>query len=373
MFKFLKKKPTKITQPESGDPKQADAPINPPVEASAGPAPIETHEDSAEARKTEANEASSKKTPEPAKKKPSWTKRLFSGLSKTRTQLTDKLSNLVLGKKTIDTDLLDELETVLITADIGVDTTDYILQTLSQQVKRNELANPEALIAALKKLLQDMLLPLAKPLDINHKPFVMLMVGVNGAGKTTSIAKLAHYYQQQGKSIMLAAGDTFRAAAIEQLQTWGERNNVPVIAQHPGADSASVIYDAVQSTIAKQQDILIADTAGRLHTQHNLMEELKKIKRVMGKLDSEAPHETLLVIDASLGQNSLLQAKAFTEAVNVTGLCITKLDGSAKGGIIFSIARELGLPIRFIGVGENMDDLQPFNAADFIDALWQSE
>lgn len=308
--------------------------------------------------------------PEPTKKT-SWAKRLFRGLSKTRSQLSDRLGAVVLGKKTIDDDLLEDLETVLITADIGVDTTDYLLQSLTKQVKRKQLADPEALITALKQQLLDMLSPLSKPLVVDQKPFVILMVGVNGAGKTTSIAKLAHYYQQQGKSIMLAAGDTFRAAAVEQLQTWGQRNQVAVIAQQPGADSASVIFDAIQSTQAKNIDVLIADTAGRLHTQHNLMEELKKIKRVMAKQNEHAPHETLLVIDASLGQNSLNQAKAFTEAVDVTGLCITKLDGTAKGGIIFSIARELGLPIRFIGVGENMDDLQPFNATEFIDALWQ--
>ncbi|MDF1653961.1 MAG: signal recognition particle-docking protein FtsY [Coxiellaceae bacterium] len=307
------------------------------------------------------------------KDKKKWFGRLKAGLSKTRNQFSDKLGALVLGKKTIDDELLEELEMVLITADVGVDTSEKILQNLAKQVKRKELSNPEMLIKALKQQLFDLLAPLSQPLEVTHKPFIILMVGVNGAGKTTSIAKLAHYYQQQGKTLLLAAGDTFRAAAIEQLQTWGERNNVPVIAQQPGADSASVIYDAVQSTQAKQQDLLIADTAGRLHTQHNLMEELKKIKRVMSKLDENAPHETLLVIDASLGQNSLNQAKAFHEAIGVTGLCITKLDGSAKGGIIFAIARELALPIRFIGVGEGMDDLQPFDAQTFVDALWQDD
>lgn len=385
MFKFLKKKSDKNNKKQQTPENQAcvdpsadlsaEQPVEPIVDAnpdsSAEPTPTETT--TAEQMAAESPtlqplpiEASPEKP-----KKTSWAKRLFSGLSKTRSQLSDRLGALVLGKKTIDDELLEDLETVLITADIGVDTTDHLLNTLTKQVKRKELANPEALIAALKKQLLDMLTPLSTPLIIDQKPFVILMVGVNGAGKTTSIAKLAHFYQQRGKSIMLAAGDTFRAAAVEQLQTWGERNKVPVIAQQPGADSASVIFDAVQSTQAKNIDVLIADTAGRLHTQHNLMEELKKIRRVMGKLNEQAPHETLLVIDASLGQNSLAQAKAFTEAVNVTGLCITKLDGTAKGGIIFSIARELGLPIRFIGVGENMDDLQPFDAAEFIDALWQ--
>ncbi len=371
MFKFLKKKSPKNDAKQepvvNDDEKQVDAQD---VTAESDATPV--------TEQAPANEQPPVPEPTPVDKAPkakktSWTKRLFSGLSKTRNQLTDKLSNLVLGKKNIDNELLDELETILITADIGVDTAEHILKTLTQQVKRNQLANPEALITALKQQLVDMLSPLSQPLVIDQKPFAILMVGVNGAGKTTSIAKLAHYYQQQGKSLMLAAGDTFRAAAIEQLQTWGQRNNVPVIAQHPGADSASVIFDAMQSLVAKQQDILIADTAGRLHTQHNLMEELKKIKRVMGKQGAGAPHETLLVIDASLGQNSLNQAKAFHEAIGVTGLCITKLDGSAKGGILFAIARELGLPIRFIGVGENMDDLQPFHAAEFIDALWTSE
>ncbi len=382
MFKFLKKnkKPeSEPSQPEQDQ--QTDATTEETIDSTEAPQVTEKQpehspekntsiESSAATPDTTEEQKDQKKAP-PLHKKKKWFGRLREGLSKTRNQFSDKLGALVLGKKTIDDELLEELEMVLITADVGVDTSEQILQNLAKQVKRKELSNPEMLIKALKQQLYDLLAPLSQPLEVTHKPFVILMVGVNGAGKTTSIAKLAHYYQQQGKTLLLAAGDTFRAAAIEQLQTWGERNNVPVIAQQPGADSASVIYDAVQSTQAKQQDLLIADTAGRLHTQHNLMEELKKIKRVMSKLDENAPHETLLVIDASLGQNSLNQAKAFHEAIGVTGLCITKLDGSAKGGIIFAIARELALPIRFIGVGEGMDDLQPFDAQTFVDALWE--
>ncbi len=306
--------------------------------------------------------------PEPETKK-SWFKRLKTGLSKTRSSLGAGVGNIFLGKKTIDDELFEELETLLLMADVGIETTQKILDNLTTQVKRKSLNDPATLQEALKDQLTQILAPCEQPLSIDQKPFVLLMVGVNGAGKTTSIAKIAHHYLQEHKKIMLAAGDTFRAAAIEQLQVWGERNNVPVISQRHSADSASVIYDAIQSARAKQMELLIADTAGRLHTQSHLMEELKKVKRVINKLDDSAPHEVMLVIDATMGQNALQQAKQFHEAVGLTGITLTKLDGTAKGGIIFAIADQLKLPIRFIGIGENIDDLKPFNATDFIDAL----
>jgi fused signal recognition particle receptor len=302
--------------------------------------------------------------------KTGWIKRLSSGLKKTRQTLSLQLSSLFLGRKNIDDALFEELETILLSADVGVQTTEIILQTLTEQCKRKELSDPQALQESLKTILYNLLVPCEKPLEITGRPFVILMVGINGAGKTTSIAKLAHHYQQQGKQVMLAAGDTFRAAAVEQLQVWGERNHVPVIAQKIGADSASVAYDALASAKAKGIDLLITDTAGRLHTQHHLMDELKKIKRVLAKQMNEAPQETLLIIDAGNGQNALQQAKQFHETIGVTGIAITKLDGTAKGGIVFAIAKQLGLPIRFIGVGETMDDLKPFNAEEFIAALF---
>lgn len=304
--------------------------------------------------------------------KQGWFSKLKQGLSRTRSQLGEGLATLFLGKKEIDDELLEQLETILLTADVGIDTTDRILQRVTDAVKRGDLSDSAALEKTLKQQLKDILSPCAQPLVINQKPFILLMVGVNGAGKTTSIAKLAHYYQAQEHQLLLAAGDTFRAAAIEQLQVWGERNQVPVISQHSGADSASVIYDAVESAKARQCDIVIADTAGRLHTQDHLMAELAKIKRVISKLDDTAPHEIMLVIDASMGQNALQQAKLFHEAMSLTGITLTKLDGTAKGGIIFAIADQLKLPIRFIGVGEGIDDLRPFDADQFIDALFTS-
>lgn len=337
MFKFLKK-----------DKKEENPPSTPSVETTT---PTET----------------------PTETKQGWFKKLRSGLSRTRSQLGSGVSNIFLGKKTIDDELFEALETQLLLADVGVDTTQAILKNLTDSVKRKQLNDPEVLRLQLKEQLLNILTPCSKPLDINQHPFILLMVGVNGAGKTTSIAKIANYYREQQRSVMLAAGDTFRAAAIEQLQVWGERNNVPVIAQHSGADSASVIYDAIESAQAKGTDLLIADTAGRLHTQDHLMEELKKVARVITKLDATAPHETMLVIDASMGQNALQQAKQFHEAVGLTGITLTKLDGTAKGGIIFAIADQLKLPIRFIGVGEGIDDLKPFNAAEFIDALFETQ
>lgn len=304
-------------------------------------------------------------------KSTSWFGRLTEGLKRTRKNFSNGLANLVLGKKTIDAELFESLETLLLTADIGIESTDYLMKKITERVNRNQLSDPAALSSALKEEMIALLKPYEQPLDITQKPFVILMVGINGAGKTTSIAKLAQYYQKQGKSVMLAAGDTFRAAAIEQLQVWGERNQVPVIAQQPGADSASVIYDALQSVQARNIDILIADTAGRLHTQHHLMNELKKIKRVMQKMNIDAPHETMLVVDASIGQNALNQAKEFHEAIGLNSISVTKLDGTAKGGMVFAITHHTKLPIRFIGVGEKMDDLKPFEAEAFVDALFE--
>lgn len=299
--------------------------------------------------------------------------RLKNSLSKTRRSFTDSLANLVIGRKEIDADLLDELEMILLTADVGLDATDKIIQNLTDQVSRKELKEPEALISALKEQLRVLLEPVEKNLIIpkNHQgPYVILMVGVNGVGKTTTIGKLAKKFQNEGKSVMLAAGDTFRAAAVEQLETWGERNLVAVVAQKTGADSAAVIFDAIQSAKAKQVDVLIADTAGRLHTQTNLMDELKKVKRVIQKVDASAPHEVMLVLDAGTGQNAINQAAQFHQAMNLTGLTLTKLDGTAKGGVIFALADKLNIPVRFIGVGEAIDDLRPFDANDFSEALF---
>jgi len=300
--------------------------------------------------------------------------RLKNGLSKTRKNFTTGLANSLLGKKQIDNDTLEELETLLLTADIGVEATQQIVDVMTQRLARDQLKDSSVLLNALKEDLIAILKPVSKPLEItSEKPFVILMVGVNGVGKTTTIGKLAKRYHAEGKKVMLAAGDTFRAAAVEQLQAWGERNKVPVIAQHSGADSAAVLFDAYEAAKAKQVDILIADTAGRLHTQSNLMEELKKIKRVIGKIDATAPHEIMLVVDAGTGQNALSQAKFFNEAVGLTGITLTKLDGTAKGGIVFAMANRTGIPIRFIGVGEQADDLREFNAEDFVDALMESE
>jgi len=303
--------------------------------------------------------------------KPGMFARLKARLSKTRAGLTDGLAGLLRGKKTIDADLLEQIETLLLSADVGVDATQGIIDDITARISRKQLQDTDALLAVLRENMLAILEPCSVPLRIDApaRPYAILMVGVNGAGKTTTIGKLAKRLQQDGKSVMLAAGDTFRAAAVEQLQTWGERNAIPVIAQHSGADAASVIYDAVQSAQARATDVLIADTAGRLHTQINLMEELKKVKRVMAKLDPAAPHETLLVVDAGTGQNALSQARQFHEAIGITGIVLTKLDGTAKGGVIFAIASQMRLPIRFIGVGEGIDDLREFNAAEFVDAL----
>ena len=301
--------------------------------------------------------------------------RLKTGLSKTRNGLTGGVSNLLRGRKQIDDELLEELETQLITADIGVEATQSIIADLTRRVARKQLGDADALMGALHDDMRAMLEPVSQPLQIpaSDQPFVLLMVGINGAGKTTTIGKIARLLKNQGCSVMLAAGDTFRAAAVEQLKAWGERNQVPVVAQQQGSDAASVIFDALQAARSRNIDVLIADTAGRLHTQTNLMEELKKIKRVLGKLDATAPHEVMLVVDAGTGQNALNQARQFHAAVNLTGITLTKLDGTAKGGIIFAIAKQLDIPIRFIGVGESIEDLRPFDAADFVDALFETE
>lgn len=299
--------------------------------------------------------------------------RFRKGLSKTRHQLGDGIGRLLLGKKGISQDLLDELETLLISADLGMETTQIVLKQLTDSLARNQLSDGNAVYEALKSHLQAILSRNDQELTLetaDHSPFVILMVGVNGAGKTTTIGKLAKQFQQQGKKVMLAAGDTFRAAAVEQLHVWGERNDIPVIAQQTGADSASVIFDALQAAKARKIDVLIADTAGRLHTQGNLMDELKKVKRVLHKLCPEAPHETMLILDASIGQNALVQARQFHEAVGLTGITMTKLDGTAKGGILFAIANELGIPFRYIGIGEGIEDLRPFDAAQFVGALF---
>ncbi len=298
--------------------------------------------------------------------------RLKNGLSRTRSKLSDGLAEIVLGEKTIDLNLLEDIETQLLSADVGIDATDQIVNNLKQQLGRKQLAEPEQFMAALRQELTNILKAVDTPLVIQSeaKPFVILMVGVNGVGKTTSIGKLAKLYQSQGMSVMLAAGDTFRAAAVEQLQVWGERNSVPVVAQASGADSASVIFDAYQSAKAKNVDVLIADTAGRLHTKDNLMNELEKIVRVLKKQDERLPDEILLVLDATTGQNALSQAESFDKTTTLTGIALTKLDGTAKGGVVFALAKRLSLPIRFIGVGEKIDDLRPFKAEDFVDALF---
>ena len=303
---------------------------------------------------------------EKEKNKSSLKDRLF----KSKKKLGDGLSSLVIGKKKIDEDLLEELEVLLISSDIGIQTTDKVIESVRKKASRKELKDEDSLYELIKIELESLLIT-ESGLEPNlESPFVILVVGINGAGKTTTIGKLAKLFQGEGKSVMLAAGDTFRAAAVEQLQVWGERNEIPVIAQKTGADAASVVYDAYQSAIAKKMDVLIADTAGRLHTQDNLMQELEKIKRVLKKHNENAPHETLLVIDGGSGQNAVQQANEFHKSIHLSGLAITKLDGTAKGGVLFSISDSLKLPIRFIGVGEAIEDLKPFNARDFVDALF---
>lgn len=306
----------------------------------------------------------------------SWFNKVKKGLGKTRSSLSDGLADLLLGKKDIDDELLEELETQLIMADVGVELTTKIMQRLTERVERKDLLDADALYAALIKELTDTLARVEAPLNIetsDNTPFVILMVGINGVGKTTTIGKLAKQFQQANKSVILAAGDTFRAAAVEQLQAWGERNQVPVIAQQTGCDSASVIFDALEAAKARKADVLIADTAGRLHTKDNLMSELEKVVRVMKKLDANAPHEIMLVLDAGTGQNAIKQLEEFHKSVTLTGLTLTKMDGTAKGGIIFALAEKFAIPVRFIGVGEGVDDLQPFVADEFSQALFSQQ
>jgi fused signal recognition particle receptor len=356
----------------SGEPLEAavEAPAVEPGEVVARPAAEPEPEPEPEPAR-----AALQEKPQAGEKK-GWLARIKAGLGKTRANLTDGLADLFLGKKQIDDDLMEDLETQLLLADVGIEATTEIIDRLTARVSRKELQDSEALYRALQEELADLLEPVSQPLTLPPKgegPFVILVVGVNGVGKTTTIGKLTQRFQREGRSVMLAAGDTFRAAAVEQLKVWGERNKVPVIAQHTGADSASVIFDAVAAAKARGVDVLIADTAGRLHNKAHLMEELKKVHRVMGKVDATAPHEVMLVLDAGTGQNALSQASTFNEAVPITGVTLTKLDGTAKGGIIFALAKQLGTPIRFIGVGESLDDLRPFAAGEFIDALFDRD
>ncbi len=354
-----------------------DTPPVPAAEAEvpAPETPPAQHKDRAEAA-TQGAEASPGSAPAPVAKPRAESSggffgRLKRGLGRTSDNLVAGFGNLFLGKKVIDAEVLEDLESQLLMADVGIDATSAIVDSLTDRVSRRELADPDALMQALRDELEAILAPCESPLDVSSAtPYVILMVGVNGVGKTTTIGKLAKRFKDEGRSVMLAAGDTFRAAAGEQLQHWGERNDVPVIAQHTGADSASVIYDAVEAAMARGTDVLIADTAGRLSNKSHLMDELAKVVRVMGKLNAAAPHEVMLVLDAGTGQNALAQAAQFGEAVGVTGITLTKLDGTAKGGVIFAIARKLGLPLRFIGVGEAAEDLRPFVASEFIQALF---
>jgi fused signal recognition particle receptor len=301
--------------------------------------------------------------------------RLKHSLSRTRSNLTEGLGSLLGGRKTIDAELLDDIEMQLLTADLGIEATDKVISALTAKVKRKQLNDGDALMAQLQAELRELLTPCTAPLDIPRetKPYVILVVGVNGVGKTTTIGKLARRFQQENRKVMLAAGDTFRAAAVEQLQAWGDRNQVPVIAQASGSDSASVIFDAYQAAKARGIDVLIADTAGRLHNKANLMQELEKIVRVLKKQDDQLPHEVMLVLDATTGQNALSQARSFNDSVTLTGLCLTKLDGTAKGGMVFAIANAMKLPIRFIGIGEQAEDLRPFDADQFVAALFSKE
>ena len=395
LFGWLRKKP----QPAPAEQPAAEQPDSESVEQTGAPveSPVATPQEEQPARVVEADmqpaediepvllhpEPEAEPEPEPvpapvvaatpeAPAKLGFFARLRQGLSKTSASIGEGMASLFLGKKAIDDDLLDELETRLLTADVGVEATTAIMQNLTRRVSRKELADSGALYTALQEELVGLLKPVEQPLaiDAGKRPYVILVVGVNGVGKTTTIGKLAKKLQLDGKKVMLAAGDTFRAAAVEQLQVWGERNGIPVIAQHTGADSASVIFDAVQAAKARGIDVLIADTAGRLHTKDNLMEELKKVRRVMGKLDESAPHEVLLVLDAGTGQNAINQTRQFNQAVELTGLALTKLDGTAKGGVIFALAKQFGTPIRYIGVGEGIDDLRTFEADAFVKALF---
>ena len=386
MFGFLKKKPKPEASPQQPvDTAPTPAPLAPePTAAAVMPAEVVAPEaPSHVAAETESPPpaATAAESPPPAAPAPprveapapklSWTERLKAGLARTRQQLGGGLANLF-GLRKIDEELLEELETTLLMADCGVEATQYLLDELRRRWKRDHLETADQLQKALAETLEKILQPLEAPLDVSaHSPFIVMIAGVNGSGKTTSIGKLARYFQAQGKSVLLAAGDTFRAAAREQLMTWGERNNVTVIAQESG-DAAAVVFDAVNAARARGIDVVLADTAGRLPTQLHLMEEIAKVKRVIAKAHPGGPHEVLLVLDANIGQNALAQVRAFDAAIGVTGLVVTKLDGTAKGGVIAAIARQAPKPLRFIGVGEGIEDLQPFHAREFVDALFSA-
>ncbi|MEH6689184.1 MAG: signal recognition particle-docking protein FtsY [Halopseudomonas sabulinigri] len=368
--------------------RRKETPTNEPVDLTQdAPAPLSQQLDSVEAREQAAREAAAslfselgqsgaepatEPQPVPAEEPKGFFSRMKVGLSKTSANLGEGMANMFLGEKEIDDELLEEMETRLLMADVGIEATTLIMESLQDRVSRRQVSSRKALYRALQGELEALLSHVAKPMQIDSskKPYVILVVGVNGVGKTTTIGKLAKRLQGEGKQVMLAAGDTFRAAAVEQLQVWGERNEISVVAQHTGADSASVIFDALQAAKSRGVDVLIADTAGRLHNKDHLMDELAKVKRVMAKLDVEAPHEVLLVLDAGTGQNAISQTKLFNQAVGLTGLALTKLDGTAKGGVIFALAKQFGLPIRYIGVGEQIDDLRPFTAPEFVEALF---
>ncbi|SNC62493.1 fused signal recognition particle receptor [Marinobacter sp. es.048] len=360
-----------VPEPEKGESEAPAAEPQPEPVAGPEPEPAPEPEPQPEPEPEPAPAEEPQKAPEP-EPQVSVFERIRKGLGKTRASLTGGLSDLFSLSKKIDEDLLEEIETTLLMADVGVTATSEIIDSLTDKLERNQLKDGEALRKALRDELHGLLKDVTKPLEIDSgkTPYVILMVGVNGVGKTTTIGKLTKKFQNEGKSVMLAAGDTFRAAAVEQLQVWGECNNVPVVAQHTGADSASVIFDAIQSAKSRGVDVVIADTAGRLQNKDNLMQELEKVVRVMKKLDESAPHEVMLVLDAGTGQNALSQAQVFQQAVGVSGITLTKLDGTAKGGIVFAIARQLQLPIRYIGVGEQVDDLRSFDAETFVDALF---
>ena len=365
------RKPDVAKGPAPAEPEPQEAAPSPAPEAE--PAAVEPEQPVAEAPTAVEPEPEPQPEPEPEPESQlSVFERIKQGLGKTRASLSGGLADLFSVGKNIDEDLLEEIETTLLMADVGVTATSEIIDSLTDKLERNQLKDGEALRKALREELRGLLKDVTEPLSIDtgKQPYVILMVGVNGVGKTTTIGKLTKQFQNQGKSVMLAAGDTFRAAAVEQLQVWGERNNVPVVAQHTGADSASVIFDAIQSAKSREVDVVIADTAGRLQNKDNLMNELEKVVRVMKKLDESAPHEVMLVLDAGTGQNALSQAQVFQQAVGVSGITLTKLDGTAKGGIVFAIARQLQLPIRYIGVGEQVDDLRSFDSETFVDALF---
>ncbi|MBA6419047.1 signal recognition particle-docking protein FtsY [Pseudomonas sp. 5Ae-yellow] len=370
--------------------RRKEAPAPAPEPEQDAPAPLSQQLDSVEAREQAAREAAASlfselgqsaaepvAEPQPVAEEESkgFFSRMKKGLSKTSANLGEGMANMFLGEKEIDDELLEEMETRLLMADVGIEATTLIMESLQERVTRRQVSSRKALYRALQGELEALLVHVAKPMEVDSskKPYVILVVGVNGVGKTTTIGKLAKRLQSEGKQVMLAAGDTFRAAAVEQLQVWGERNQISVVAQHTGADSASVIFDALQAAKSRGADVLIADTAGRLHNKDHLMDELAKVKRVMAKLDVEAPHEVLLVLDAGTGQNAISQTKLFDQAVGLTGLALTKLDGTAKGGVIFALAKQFGLPIRYIGVGEQIDDLRPFTAPEFVEALFGSK